>query len=75
MLIPISKAVICSVIGLVEDRTRPADDGVQRLLREAVTTAAGDDVGQTVRSIIARMVDPVQLDDVCVLAAQFGPGP
>jgi phosphoserine phosphatase RsbU/P len=61
--------------GLVEDRTRPADDGVQRLLREAVTTAAGDDVGQTVRSIIARMVDPVQLDDVCVLAAQFGPGP
>jgi phosphoserine phosphatase RsbU/P len=61
--------------GLVEDRRRPADDGLQRLLREVVATRAGGDLGQTVRSIVARMVDPDRPDDVCVLAAQLGPGP
>jgi sigma-B regulation protein RsbU (phosphoserine phosphatase) len=59
--------------GLVEDRTRPADDGLQRLLREVAAAEAGGDLAQTVTSIVARMVDPARLDDVCVLAARLGP--
>ncbi|HSO99193.1 MAG TPA: SpoIIE family protein phosphatase [Solirubrobacteraceae bacterium] len=59
--------------GLVEDRRRPEDDGLQRLLREVAAVGAQDDLGQTVQSIVARMVDPAQSDDVCVLVAQLGP--
>jgi phosphoserine phosphatase RsbU/P len=66
-------ALLLFTDGLIEDRTRPEDDGLERLLREAAATGPVGGLGPTVQSIVARMVDPAQADDVCVLAAQFGP--
>jgi sigma-B regulation protein RsbU (phosphoserine phosphatase) len=61
--------------GLVEDRRRPSEDGLQRLLGEVAAVGTKDDLRHAMESIVARMVDRSQSDDVCVLAARLAPGP
>ncbi len=65
-------AVMLYTDGLVERRTRPLSDGLDRLLGEVANTlSSGSDPGELAAPVVRAMQDAEPADDVCVLALRL----
>jgi phosphoserine phosphatase RsbU/P len=70
--LPPGSMVLLYSDGLVEQRARPLDDGMERL-RTTVGAHGADPVSTLLGRLIRELPDPEHRDDVCMLAARLAP--
>jgi sigma-B regulation protein RsbU (phosphoserine phosphatase) len=71
-VLPPGSMVLLYSDGLVEQRSRPLDDGMERL-RTTVGAHGSDPVSALLGRLIRELPDPDHRDDVCLLAARLAP--
>jgi len=70
--LPPGSMVLLYTDGLVEQRSQPLDDGMERL-RSSVGTHGSDTVSTLLGRLIRELPDPAHRDDVCALGARLVP--
>jgi sigma-B regulation protein RsbU (phosphoserine phosphatase) len=71
-VLPPGSMVLLYSDGLVEQRARPLDDGMERL-RTTVGAHGSDPVSTLLGRLIRELPDPEHRDDICMLGARLAP--
>ena len=71
-MLPPGSTVILYTDGLIERRSQPLDDGMERL-RDAVGTHGSGSVSALLEQLIRVVPDAEHGDDICALAARLAP--